>query len=227
MPGFLFLIELGFLLACLFFMPRAKRVLQSTYPYHVTLRSINKMPFEMKMGQMWKASSQLLNHCSQSFSVQIHSFVLMPNHYHMIVRTPLANISTFMCYFNRELSREIGYETGRINQKFGARYHSSIIGSLIYYRTVYRYVYRNPVAASICRRAEVYPYSTLPCLLGWESAGFPIFDTQFEHIQDWRYQLAWLNEPCTTEEVNKIKYGLKKVHFSLEVPGTSRETSQI
>lgn len=173
------------------------------------------------MDEMWKVSCGLLSYCSHTFLVQVHSFVLMPNHYHMIVLTPMANLSKFMGYFNRELSRVIGNSTGRINQKFGSRYHSSVIGSLRHYRTAYRYVYRNPVAAGLCRQVENYPYSTLLCALGWESAGFPIFDTQFEHVQDRPHQLAWLNRAYGAEEAKLIRKALKKPHFSLEVPGTT------
>ena len=35
------------------------------------------------------------------------------------------------------------------------------------YREVYRYIYRNPVEASLCHRAEHYPFSTLGELIGY------------------------------------------------------------
>ena len=134
-------------------MPRANRILQADYPYHVTLRSINKMTFELPMGDLWDFSCDLLLFCSYAFKIEIHAFVLMNNHYHMILRTPNADLHKFMNYFNGSLSREIGLRTSRINQKFGGRYHASVISDLSYYHHAYKYVYRNPVEAKVCEMA--------------------------------------------------------------------------
>lgn len=194
-------------------MPRANRVLQSVFPYHVTLRSINKMDFGVEPSKLWGFSSDLLLFCTYAFKIEIHSFVLMSNHYHMILRTPEANLSQFMNYFNRELSREITYKTGRINQKFGCRYHSSIVSELGYYHRVYKYVYRNPVEAGICDRVEDFRNSSLNFILGREAYRFPVFDTYFESIDHHLPSLAWLNTPVDDLEKKSIKQGLKKPYF--------------
>ena len=196
-------------------MPRVKRLLQSIYPYHVTLRSINKMNYEINIEKLWNFSSDLLLFCSYAFKIEIHAFVLMNNHYHMLLRTPHANLDKFMNYFNRELSREITFRTGRINQKFGARYHSSIIADLSYYHNVYKYIYRNPVESKICTHVESYKYSSLRFILGREAYRFPVFDTYFEHIEDHWPNLAWLNSSYEKTEAKKIKTGLRKTYFSL------------
>lgn len=200
---------------CLLNMPRMRRVLQPVYPYHVTIRSINKIQFEENVGKLWSFSCDLLLFCSYAFKIQIHAFVLMNNHYHMLVRTPDANLDKFMNYFNRELSREITFRTGRINQKFGARYHASIVGDLSYYHNVYKYVYRNPVEAQLCDRVEDYKYSSINFVLGREKYLFPVFDTYFETIEDHWPNLGWLNTSYEKVEIIKIKTGLRSPYFSL------------
>jgi putative transposase len=196
-------------------MPRRKRVLQSDFPYHVTLRSHNKVMFEMDISKLWLFSCDLLLFCTYAFKLEIHSFVLMNNHYHMLIRTPEANLDKFMNYFNRELSREMTYKTGSINQKFGARYHSSIVSELRYYSNVYKYVYRNPVEANLCSDVQDYPYSSLNFLLGRDTYRFPIFDTYFELLEDHWPTLYWLNTSYADLELKKIKSGFKKAHFIL------------
>lgn len=208
-------------------MPRAKRILQEHYPYHVSLRGIGRNPFPMEMPRLWRFSSDLLLFCSRAFNVEIHSFVLMTNHYHMLVRTPDCNLSKFMNYFNRELSREITYASGRINQKFGARYHASIIWQTRYYHSVYKYVYRNPVRAGLCERVEDYPYSSLNFLLGRERYLFPVYETYFEKVEDHLNNLNWLNTPFENEALKGIQLGFKKTYFDGQfikaaVPATSQ-----
>lgn len=206
-------------------MPRHKRVLQPDYPYHVTLRSINRMNFGVDMNDLWSFSSDLLLFCSYAFKIEIHAFVLMNNHYHLLVRTPLSNLEKFMNYFNRMLSWEISNKTGRINQKFGARYHPSIISDLSYYHNVYKYIYRNPVEAQICEKVETYNYSSLNFVLGREKYRFPVFDPYFGNIEDHWPNLNWLNTPYESSEYKEIRMGLRKTHFStisaISVPATS------
>lgn len=196
-------------------MPRSKRVLQTDYPYHVTLRAIQRHEFNVNIENLWSFSCDMLLFCSYAFKVEIHSFVLMNNHYHMLVRTPLANLDKFLNYFNRELSREITYKSGQINQKFGARYHSSIVSDNRYYHAVYKYIYRNPVEAKICDKVQDYKFSSLNFLTCREAYRFPIFDTYFERIEDHWNNLAWLNYDYEQDEKIKIKKALKKTYFEL------------
>ena len=200
-------------LHCLFFMPRANRILQADFPYHVRLRSINKMTFEMPLGDLWDFSCDLLLFCTYAFKIEIHAFVLMNNHYHMILRTPNANLDKFMSYFNKCLSREIGFKTSRINQKFGGRYRASIISDLSYYHHAYKYVYRNPVEAKVCDLTEDYRYSSINFVLGRDSYRFPVFDSYFQDIEDHWPVLSWLNTSYKSDEAKIIKSGLKKTHF--------------
>lgn len=169
----------------------------------------------MDMDQLWCFSSDLLLFCSYAFKIEIQAFVLMTNHYHLLVRTPEANLDKFMNYFNRELSREITYKTGRINQKFGARYHSSIISDLRYYHNVYKYIYRNPVEVKICDHVQDYKFSSLNFVLGRDLYKFPVFDTYFENIEDHWNQLAWLNTPHEKSLLKHIRSGLHKPLFTL------------
>lgn len=198
-------------------MPRSIRPLQSNYPYHVNIRAINRFDFVPNIENLWNFSSDLLLFCSYAFKVQVHAFVLMSNHYHLIVNTPDANLDKFMNYFNRELSREITYLTGRINQKYGARYHSTVIGDLSYYHNVYKYVYRNPVEAKICNKVEEYKYSSLNFILGRERYRFPLYDTYFEQIEDYWSNLSWLNTSYEEPVKKKIRSGLRKTYFEFEI----------
>ena len=208
------LLKLGRILNINWAMPRAHRILQSDFPYHVTSRTVNKDSFHVDMDLLWKFVSRRLHFCSFAFQIEIHAFVLMKNHYHLIVRTPNSNLSQFMCYFNRELSKELNRVTGRINQNFGNRYYASLVKNPRYYLTLYRYVYRNPVEAGACLKAENYQFSSLRQVLGSTKMEFPIFDFPIIDSNSLK-NLDWLNESYGTEEKSRIRQSLKKAIFVL------------
>lgn len=195
-------------------MPRAKRIIQAEFPYHVTDRTVNKQAFPLSLELMWEIISRRLHFCSFAFKIEIHAFVLMKNHYHMIVRTPEANLDQFMCYFNRELSKEINLLSGRINQTFGSRYYGSIVKDPRYYLTLYRYVYRNPVEAGACEKVDGYKFSSLQEVLGLRKMAFPVYD--FPIIEgNWFQNLNWLNESYKKGERAQIKQSLRRPIFEL------------
>jgi REP element-mobilizing transposase RayT len=190
-------------------MPRKPRIFQSIYPYNVSSRAWNRREFAADLERVWSFSGDLLWFCSHAFNVQIHSYVLMPNHYHLLVRTPDANLDKFMNYFNRELSRELSYGNRQINQQFGSRYFAEVIDNQISYSNVYRYIYRNPVEAHLCGFVEEYQYSSIQYVLGNERAAFPIFDTHFETLQGREQTLDWLNTSYKHQEFFPLRASLK------------------
>lgn len=42
----------------------------------------------------------LLSEARTQFNIQIHAYGLMTNHYHLLIKTPLANLSRSMRYIN-------------------------------------------------------------------------------------------------------------------------------
>lgn len=196
-------------------MPRPNRIFQSDYPYHVTCRSNNRDHFVLNTRKLWSFSSDLLLFSTYAFKIEIHSYVLMDNHYHMIVRTPEANISNFMYFFNKEFSREIGFQTSKINHRFGARYHATVIDDLRYYHNAYKYVYRNPIEAGLSKTVQDYEFSSLGFHLNREIFRFPVFDSYFESVPDVWPNLDWLNAKYPEHEFQKIKSALRKSRFTL------------
>lgn len=194
-------------------MPRNKRILQNEFPYHVTSRTVNKQNFPVDLENSWKIFSRQLHFCSFAFQIEIHAFVLMNNHYHLLVRTPNANLSDFMCYLNKEISKEMNRLTGRINQVFGSRYYSCIINDPRYYLTVYRYIYRNPINAGLCNKVQQYKYSSLNFVLGADVYKFPVFDSPIVESNNYTSNLNWLNQAYSQEEHKKIRNSLKKPIF--------------
>jgi putative transposase len=102
-----------------------------------------------------------LRNASVRHQVDVHSYVLMTNHFH-IVATPRVNgglskamqiVGTkYVGYFNRRYAR-----TGRL---FEGRFKSGVIDTETYWFTCMRYVELNPVRASLVSSPGEYRWSS-------------------------------------------------------------------
>ncbi|XGC81379.1 transposase [Bdellovibrio bacteriovorus] len=155
---------------------------------------------------------------NMAFNLRIHAFVLMNNHFHLIVRTPDANLSEAMRYFMRETSREITFLSGRINQTYGSRFHRSLLSTPLYYLHAYKYLYRNPVTAGICEKVQEYPFSSMQGLLGNCWLDVPVTeDDNWANLSNREQTLTWLNQAPSPELMEEVRKALKHPEFKLPI----------
>lgn len=173
-------------------MPRSNRITSQEFPFQITGRCINRDWFEVPLRDIWPIYTDHLYFCAKAFEVEIFSFVLMQNHFHLLAKFPENNLSKVMCYFMGETSRQITKNANRINRTYGTRFHSSLITKDSHFRNVYKYNYRNPVKAGIVPKAELYEFSTLSGLLGQTRLDIPVVEDLilFENPEK---TLAWIN----------------------------------
>lgn len=207
-------------------MPRKKRKLSADFPLHITGRSNNRDHFPIPLSEVWSICEDYLFLVSKGFEIEILSFVLMPNHFHLIVRDPHLNLIKAMQYFMRETSKEICRASNRINRIWGGEYHSTVIDSLEYYFICYRYVYRNPVSANICRAVTDYPYSTLSMLCGKIGGAIPLKNDE-TLMNSPENTLAWLNKSYEGTEQDDIRKSLRRATMKLPVKRTSRRRTKL
>lgn len=197
-------------------MPRKLFIQNPERPYNVTARCINKDWFSMPMNEVWEIMQEQLYFIHIAYGVKIHSFVLMSNHFHLIISAPEGNLSLAMGRFMRETSRLITKSANRLNQTYGSRFHRSMLGSYHNFLNVYKYNYYNPVKAGICERVELYPYSTLGGLIGLKHLLIPVTEDTllFENGYPDKI-LDWLNRTPKTEHLEYMRRALRKNVFEL------------
>ena len=203
-------------------MPRAKAVLQSEFPYHVTARCINAEWFHIPMDQVWEIFCSELKACCEDHRLQIHCFVLMTNHFHLIVSTPEANISSAMQQFMYRTSRRLTRAGNRINETFAGRHYKTILTTNEYFANTYKYIYRNPIAAGICESVEHYRYSTIYFLVSGREPPFPIVKDP-RVLKHSRETLRWLNKPIESEKAKAVSCALKHQYFKYRKAGPNRQ----
>lgn len=211
-----------------FHMPRSKVIIDPQSFYHVTARSLNREWFRLQLPQVWHIFSSYLAFISRHYNVSIYDFVLMNNHYHLLVQFPECNNAESMQYFMRESSRAISRESGRINQSFGCRHHKCRITSHHHLLNVYKYIYQNPVRAGIVDRVEAYPFSTIRAKLGLESTLIPLReDLLMLDPQNRLKNLKWLNTATDLKNVDIMRRALRRSEFQLPIDRSTKALPKI
>lgn len=193
-------------------MGRTKCILQSEFPYNISARCINKEWFSIPMDEVWKIFCEELNAVALKHGWVIHSFVLMSNHFHLIVSTPDANVSVCMHQFMQRTSRRLTRKGNRLNQTYAGRHYKCILHNYFYCLNAYKYNYRNPVTAGICDLVEDYKYSSLQFVIGKAKPTFPLLeDLNFRN--DPAGTMKWLNTAPPPEKMDAWKCGVRRQYF--------------
>jgi len=201
-------------------MPRLKTILQSEYPYNISARCINRDWFQIPMETVWNIFCEELTFVNKKYHFQIHSFVLMNNHYHLIASTPDSNVSQCMQQFMHRTSKRLTKAGNRINQTFAGRHYKCILQHPNYFLNAYKYNYRNPVAAGVCEKVQEYAYSTLHGKLNLSDQLVPVCEDitlNFDTVGT----LAWLNTAPESNKAEGFRYGTKHQYFKSKKDRTS------
>jgi len=143
--------------------------------YHVTARGNERKKIFRTRGDYEKFLANLKDAAAR-FSVNVHSYVLMGNHYHLIVETPNANLSAFMHAIQSGYTTYFNRKRGRSGHLFQDRFKSILVDKDAYLLKLSRYIHTNPVRARIADTPEAYPFSSYPAFIDPRSETFVFRD---------------------------------------------------
>lgn len=141
------------------FMPRKNRVIFDGALYHVFHRGNNR---EYIFGNDKHKAFFLkeIKEYQKKFDYELLAYVIMDNHYHLIVRTIKSSISEIMFNINNVMGKYLNRELNRTGHIFEERYNCKIIDSDSYLVWLLRYIHRNPIRANICSDLNQYKWSS-------------------------------------------------------------------
>ena len=125
-------------------MARALRIKYKNALYHITSRgNERKNIFENDHDRDFflKTLKESLN----TYHVILYSYVLMSNHFHLLLETPLANLSEFMRQFNITYTSYYNRKYNRVGHLYQGRYKSILVQKDNYLNILSRYIHLNPV----------------------------------------------------------------------------------
>ncbi|MCR4293391.1 MAG: transposase [Candidatus Kuenenia sp.] len=87
----------------------------------------------------------MLNDGLKTYSIILYCYVLMDNHFHLLLETPLANLSKFMRWFNITYTSHDNRRHKRTGHLYQGRYKSILVEKKGYLRILSRYIHLNQV----------------------------------------------------------------------------------
>jgi putative transposase len=112
--------------------------------YHVVNRGIEKrVIFRGVSG--YEHFIELLAKLPPRFGLKVHGYVLMPNHYHLQVETPKANLSGAMQWLNVSYSIWYNRKYQRVGPLFQGRFKAVLHDWSTYGLVINKYIHLNPV----------------------------------------------------------------------------------
>lgn len=140
-------------------MARPLRIEYEGAVYHVTARGNERRKIYFTKTDYDKFL-QYVAEAKKKYGIQIHGYVLMTNHYHLIIETPKANLGRAMHHINSSYTIYLNRKRNRAGHLFQGRYKAILIEKDRYLAEISRYIHLNPVKAKIMEKPEEYPYSS-------------------------------------------------------------------
>lgn len=127
--------------------------------YHVTSRGDRREDIFLDDGdrQRWLA---LLGQVCDRFDWRCHAYCLMGNHFHIVVETVQAGLSSGMRQLNGVYTQWHNRVHGRVGHVFQGRFKAILVQRDSYLLELARYVVLNPVRAGLCALPHEWLWSS-------------------------------------------------------------------
>ncbi len=101
-----------------------------------------------------------LGEMAQRFEIEPLAYVLMNNHYHLLLRSLRANLSRAMQWFGVTYTNRFNARHARSGHLFQGRFKSMLVENDAYLLGLSRYIHRNPLRAGVVKRLVDYRWSS-------------------------------------------------------------------
>ncbi len=141
-------------------MARLPRLTVPGYPHHVIQRGNNRQAIFLNDADR-RLLLGLWAEYAAKFQVAVHAYVLMDNHFHLLV-TPSTDdgLPQMMQAVGRRYVRHFNDAHGRTGTLWEGRYRSTVIETEPYLLACMAYIDLNPVRAGLAATAKDHPWSS-------------------------------------------------------------------
>ena len=141
-------------------MARLPRFVMPGYPQHVIQRGNNRQQILFEEEDYWFIWEKL-GVAAEKFQCEIHAYVLMPNHFHLLLTSDLENgIGKLMQYIGRYYVQYFNNRYDRRGTLWEGRYRATLVDPKGYLLAVSHYVEANAVRAGLVAKPSDYAWSS-------------------------------------------------------------------
>ena len=138
------------------------RPIRIEYPgalYHITSRGNERKEIFREDNDRQRFLDVLADYHDR-FGILIHAYVLMDNHYHLVLETPVGNLVKIMHGINSRYTGYFNRKYNRAGHLFQGRYRAILVDKDSYLLALSRYVHLNPIRAGFTKNPEEYHWSS-------------------------------------------------------------------
>lgn len=141
-------------------MPRRPRLVVPEVPLHIIQRGNNRNNCFFSHSD-YQAYLGMLKESADAAECQVHAYVLMTNHVHLLV-TPLheRSASELMKSTGERYVQFVNRRYGRAGTLWQGRYRSCLVQDEIYFMVCQRYIEMNPVRAGMVTNPALHKWSS-------------------------------------------------------------------
>ncbi len=191
-------------------MGRAKRADAAGALYHMLNRANRRSTIFEKQAD-YEAFERILIDAVERFDIELFSYCLMPNHWHLVVRPQV----------DGAMSRFAQWLQLTHTQRYHAHHHSAGLGHLYqgryksfpiqdddHFLTVNRYVERNAYSADLCDAPENWKFGSLwRWKYGTAKEKSLLTTWPIPRIKNWA---NWVTTALTDREVSRLKWSIQR-----------------
>lgn len=178
--------------------------------YHAFNRANGRMQIFHK-NKDYQAFEKILEEAQEKYSMRILAYCLMPNHWHLVLHPRQDNdMPQFMRWLTLTHTQRwhAHYKSTGYGHLYQGRYKSFPVQKDEHFLQLVRYVERNAKRAGLVKQAQEWPWSSLYRRIYGT-------DEQKKILSKWPLEpdhnyFAWINNPQPKEEVETIRYALKR-----------------
>lgn len=186
-------------------MPRQKRADEAGVIYHAINRGNARQKIFLKQ-EDYDAFIRVLAEGLEKYPVELFSFTLMPNHWHLVVRPQQdGQMGRLLRWVTatHSLRYHGHYRTRGEGHIYQSRFKSFPVQDDTHFYVLCRYVERNPLRANLVKHAEDWQYGSL---FRWNQSAEPLpkilSPWPIPRLPNW---IQRVNEPLGEKELNAIR----------------------
>lgn len=146
-------------------MPRQPRIDFPGAWHHVMHRGARREPI-FKKNEHCLLFLELLDTISYQFEIEVHAYSLMPNHYHLLVRSRHGNLSKAMKYLNATYTQRVNLLERWDGPVFRGRFRSELVQDETNLPYLLAYIHLNPLKAGLITRLQSHGWTSHRAYLG-------------------------------------------------------------